>query len=181
METMTDFNFLSPKSLQMVIAVMKLKDPCSLEERLRPTRVYAQSLQLVVSDSLRPHGPWPARTPVHGILQARTLEWVAISFSSDKVWSEWSEVAQSCPTLCDPWTVAHQVSLSVEFSRQEDWSGLPFTFPVNLPNLGVKTGSPTLQADSLPTDSPGKAQLICSWEDKFKIWEKFYNNVNNSH
>ena len=38
---------------------------------------------------------------VHGILQARILEWVAISFSSDKVWSEWSEVIQSCPTLCD--------------------------------------------------------------------------------
>ena len=39
---------------------------------------------------------------VHGILQARILEWVAMSFFSDKVWSEWSEVAQSCPTLCDP-------------------------------------------------------------------------------
>ena len=41
-------------------------------------------------------------SPVLGILQARILEWVAISFSSDKVGSEWSEVTQSCPTLCDP-------------------------------------------------------------------------------
>ena len=42
---------------------------------------------------------------VHEILQARILEWVASSFSSDKVWNEWSEwskVIQSCPTLCDP-------------------------------------------------------------------------------
>ena len=47
----------------------------------------------------------PPNFSVHGILQARILEWVAISFSSDKVWNEWSgwsEVAQSCPTLCGP-------------------------------------------------------------------------------
>ena len=54
----------------------------------------------VMSDSLRPHG-LPGSS-VHGILQARILEWVAIFFSSDKVWSEWSEVTQSCLTLCDP-------------------------------------------------------------------------------
>jgi len=70
---------------------------------------------------------------VYGILQTRTLEWVAISLSSDKVWSEWSEqseVAQSCLTLCDPWTVAYQAPSSMEFSRQEYWSGLPFPSPL---------------------------------------------------
>ena len=41
---------------------------------------------------------------------------------------KWSEFAQSCPTLCDPWTVAHQALLSMGFSRQEYWSGLPFSF-----------------------------------------------------
>ena len=40
--------------------------------------------------------------------------------------SEWSELTQSCPTLCDPWTVAHQALPSMGFSRQEYWSGLPF-------------------------------------------------------
>ena len=40
-----------------------------------------------------------------------------------------SEVAQLCPTLCDPWTVAHQASPSLGFSRQEYWSGLPFPSP----------------------------------------------------
>ena len=58
-----------------------------------------------------------------------------------------SEVAQSCLTLCDPWTVAHQAPLSMGFSRQEYWSGLPFPSPRDLPNPGIKPRSPALQAD----------------------------------
>ena len=49
-----------------------------------------------------------------------------------------SEVTQSCPTLCDPWTVAHQASPSMGFSRQEYWSGLPFPSPGDLPDPGIK-------------------------------------------
>ena len=63
-------------------------------------------------------------------------------------------VAQSCLTLCDPWTVAHQAPLSMEFSRQEYWSGLPFPSPGDLSNPGIKAGSPALQADSLPPEPP---------------------------
>ena len=48
-----------------------------------------------------------------------------------------------------PWTVAHQASLSVGFSRQEYWSGLSFPSPENLPDPGVEPWSPALQADSL--------------------------------
>ena len=58
-------------------------------------------------------------------------------------------VAQSCLTLCDPWTVAHQPPLSTAFPRQEYWSGLPFPPPGGLPDPGVKPQSPALQADSL--------------------------------
>ena len=61
--------------------------------------------------------------------------------------------AQSCLTLCDPWTVAHQAPLFMEFSRQEYWSGLPFSPPGDLPNQGTEhesSVSPTLQAYSLP-------------------------------
>ena len=51
-------------------------------------------------------------------------------------------VAQSCPILCDPlnssWTASHQVPLSMEFFRQECWSGLPFPSPENLPIPGIK-------------------------------------------
>ena len=54
-----------------------------------------------------------------------------------------------------PWTAAHQASLSMRFSRQGYWSGLPFPFPGDLPNPGVESGSPALQADSLPTKLQG--------------------------
>ena len=61
-------------------------------------------------------------------------------------------VAKSCPTLATPWTVAHQAPLSMGFSRQEYWSGLPFPSSRDLPDPGIKPGSPTLQAYSLPTE-----------------------------
>ena len=59
-----------------------------------------------------------------------------------------SEVAQSCPTLCDPWTVAHQTTLSMGFSRQDNWSGLPFPSPGDLPDPGIESRSTTLQASN---------------------------------
>ena len=51
-----------------------------------------------------------------------------------------------------PWVVAHQTPLSVEFSRQEYWSELPFSSPGDLPDSGNEPKSPTLQVDSLPTE-----------------------------
>ena len=55
-----------------------------------------------------------------------------------------------------PWTVTRQASLSMEFSRPEHWSGQPFPSPGHLPNPGMEPRSPTLQADSLPAEPPGK-------------------------
>ena len=52
-------------------------------------------------------------------------------------------------SLVTPWTITHQASLSIEFSRQEYWSRLPFSFPEDLPYPGIEAGSPVLQADSL--------------------------------
>ena len=57
-----------------------------------------------------------------------------------------------------PWTVAYQVPLSVGFSRKEFWSGLPFLSPGDIPDSGIKPRSPTLQADALPSELPGKLQ-----------------------
>ena len=54
------------------------------------------------------------------------------------------------------WTVACQAPLSMEFSRQEYWSGWPFPSPGDLPLPGIGPRSPTLQEDSLPTEPPGK-------------------------
>ena len=60
-------------------------------------------------------------------------------------------VAQLCPTLCESMDFAHQSSLSMEFSRQEYWSGLPFPSLGDLSNPGIEPRFPAFQADSLPT------------------------------
>ena len=65
-----------------------------------------------------------------------------------------------------PWTVAHQAPLSMGFSRQEYWIGLPFPSPGDLPDPGTESGSPALQADSLPSEQPGKT-LIRQWSPIF--------------
>ena len=63
-----------------------------------------------------------------------------------------SLVTKSCPALATPWTVAHQAPLSMGFSRREYWSGLPFLSSGDLPDPGIKPGSPALQADDLLTE-----------------------------
>ena len=57
-------------------------------------------------------------------------------------------VAKSCLTLTSSWIVACQASLSMGFSREEYWSGLPFPSSGDLPGPGIEPGSPVLQADS---------------------------------
>ena len=54
------------------------------------------------------------------------------------------------------WTLAHQAPPSMEFSRQQYWSGLPFPSPGDLPNPGIEPRSPALHADALPSERPGK-------------------------
>ena len=68
-----------------------------------------------------------------------------------------SEVAQSCLTLCNPMDCNLQAPPSMVFSRQEYWSGLPFPSPGDLPDPGIEPGSPTLYADALPSELPGKS------------------------
>ena len=61
-------------------------------------------------------------------------------------------VTKSCPTRVTPWTVACQAALSMGFSKQEYWSGLPFPSPGDLPNPEIEPRSPALQTDALPTE-----------------------------
>ena len=61
--------------------------------------------------------------------------------------------------VVDSWTIAHQASLCMGFSRQEYWSGLPFPSLGDLHDPGVKPRSPALQAVSLPSEIPGKPQI----------------------
>ena len=72
-------------------------------------------------------------------------------------WCESLNRVQLCETL---WTVARQTPLSMEFSRQEYWSGLPFPSPGDLPVPGIEPRSPTLQADALPSELPGNATSL---------------------
>ena len=78
------------------------------------------------------------------------MELSGVSFESASVSHE---VVSNSATL---WTVTHQTSLSMEFPRQEHWSGLPCPCPGDLPNPGIEPGSPELQVDSLPSELPGK-------------------------
>ena len=57
--------------------------------------------------------------------------------------------------FANPWTVAYQAPPSMGFSRQECWSGLPFPSPGDLPDPGIKPGSPALRADALPSEPLG--------------------------
>ena len=57
------------------------------------------------------------------------------------------------------WTSAHQAAVSMGFSRQEHWNGLPFPTPGDLPNPRIEPESPTLQADSLPSEPPLVTQI----------------------
>ena len=70
-----------------------------------------------------------AGSPVPGILQARTLEWVAISFSKAWKWKVKVTSFSHVRLLATPWTAAYQAPLSVGFSRQEYWSGVPLPSP----------------------------------------------------
>ena len=59
-----------------------------------------------------------------------------------------------------PWTVAYEAPQSMEFCRQEYWSGLPFPSPGDLPNPGIEPWSLALQADTLPSEPPGNPNFV---------------------
>ena len=114
----------------------------------------------------------------HGILQAKMLEWVAISFSRGSFYpSNRTHVSCIAGRFFTDWTrrealkvIIVQLCLilwpyglcNMEFSRPVCWSGSPFLSPGDLPNPGIKPRFPSLQADSLPAESPGKPKWSLS-------------------
>ena len=97
----------------------------------------------------------PPGSPVPGILQARTLEWVAISFSNAWKWKVRVKSLSRVQLLATPRTAAHQAPLSMGFSRQEYWSGLP------LPSLMLFTRKLLYFKNK---ESHKKGYLICSYQ-----------------
>ena len=78
----------------------------------------------------------PPGSPVPGILQSRTLEWVAVPFSNVWKWKVKVKLLSHVWLVAIPWTAAHQAPPSMAFSRQEYWSGLPLPSP----SQGVERG-----------------------------------------
>ena len=95
------------------------------------------------------------------------------------LWSVYNECLWNCYSLshvrffATPWTVARLAPLSIEFSRQEYWSGLPFPSPGDIPNSGIEPRSPALQTDTLASEPPGKILYksgnVCWVSDRLKI------------
>ena len=101
----------------------------------------------------------PPGSSVPGILQARTLELVAISFSNAWKWNVKVKSLSHARLLATPWTATYQAPPSMGFSRQECWSRLPFPFPEDLPGSGIEPASlmsPALAGRFFTTEPYGK-------------------------
>ena len=103
--------------------------------------------------------PWEDACQMHSKQYLVAWKWKVKVKSLSLVW-----------LFATPWTLAYQTPQSMEFSRQEYWSGLPFLSPGDFPNPGIEPRAPTLQADALPSEPPGKFKwllklfLRCLWE-----------------
>ena len=123
---------------------------------------HGNPLQYSCLENAMDRGAWWAT--VHRIAKLDMPEWLT-HIAVLNVISIWWVHAQS---LCHVWlfetpcTVAHQTPMSIGLSQQEYWSGLPFPPPGDPPDPGMEPGSPTLQADSLRTESQGSPSISIS-------------------
>ena len=127
-------------------------------------------------DSVWPHRRQPPGSPIPGILQARTLEWVAISFSNAGKWKVKVKSLSRVRLFTTPWTAAHQAPPSMGFSRQEYWSGVPLPSPLTLLGLHFTlwleipchhmelpyASSATIREKLFSTQSLNKKAVLCS-------------------
>ena len=148
------------------------------EYRSPPTRMNSQlppmnvSVNTATAKSLQscptlcdPIDGSPPGSPVPGILQARTLEWVAISFSNARKWKVKVKSLSRVWLFASPWTAAHQAPQSMGFSRQEYWSGVPSpsvnTVPPNSPFYHIEASFLFLFSD-LPMAHCSSLILNCN-------------------
>ena len=128
-----------------------------------------------MSDSVRPHRWQPPGSPIPGILQARTLEWVAISFSNAWKWKVKVKSLSCVWLLATPWIAAYQAPPSMGFSRQKYWSGVPLLSPKmyiiflitklhSLSRLALDYGTSESQHNVYPV--PSKPGIKHKWDLK---------------
>ena len=122
-----------------------------LENSLIPYKVKSRSVWFV-----QPHRRQPTRLPHPSDSPGKKTGVGCHLFSNAWKWKVKVKSLSHVWLFATPWTVAYQAPPSREFSRQEYWSGLPFPSPGDLPNPRIEPGSPTLQADTLPSELPGK-------------------------
>ena len=115
----------------------------------------------------------PPGSPVPGILQARTLEWVAISFSNAWKWKVKAKSFSHVWLLVTPWTAAYQAPLPMGFSRQEYWSGVPLPSPFEL-LLFCYYSSMVIGHDRYPMRKRGKKERKGGNEEKKRGQEGSY-------
>ena len=113
------------------LTVNSVPAPTSYTILLTAAAAAAKSLQSCPT-LCDPRDGSPPGSPVPGILQARTLEWVAISFSSAWKWKVKVKSLSRVRLVATPWTAAYQAPPSMGFSRQEYWSGVPLPSPILL-------------------------------------------------
>ena len=112
-----------------------------------------------MSDSVWPIDDSPPGSPIPGILQARTLEWVAISFSNAWKWRVKVQSLSCVQLFITPWTAAYQAAPSLGFCRQEYWSRVP------LPSLGF----PAKIFQILKDDAVKALHSICQ-----QLWKNYH-------
>ena len=102
-----------------------------IDIKVAPAAAAAKSLQSCRT-LCHPIDGSPPGSPVPGVLQARTLEWVSISFSNAWKWRVKVKLLSRVWLFATPWTAAYQAPLSMGFSKQEYWSGVPLPSPIFL-------------------------------------------------
>ena len=110
-------------------SLRKTRKPVNYGKHAAAAAAAAKSLQSCPT-LCNPIDGSPPGSPVPGILRARTLEWVAISFSNAWKWKVKVKSLSHVLLLATPWTAANQAPLSMGFSRQEYWSGVPLPSPM---------------------------------------------------
>ena len=151
---------LLAKVTQLLRAGLVLDSVFSRWAQQMPAAAAAKSLQSCPT-LCDPIDHSPPGSPVPGILQTRTLEWVAISFSNAWKWKVKVKSLSRVRLLVTPWTAAYQAPPSMGFPRQEHWSGCPCLLPADAWSMVITDKGQPVQAQALESGRPTWVSQLC--------------------